>query len=175
MGLEQRDGIAWDGKFSFGVMDADKFNKMRLQNEQAFFDAIRSGEMPWKRLIQEKNKVTNFARSAMAQFLISQMSPVVLPSAIELGTGTGTPAATDPDLWSPSVPTLKPCAYYSLYMQYYAQFITTWYITDPVQGTWSECGLFDANSNLWAHGVMNLQVNVNEILVAQWSVNILGS
>ena len=173
--MEQREDVAWDGKFSFGVINKDVFNKMRLQNKQAFFNALRLEEIPWKRLVQEKNTVTNYARSAMAQILISQMSPVVLPSAIELGTGTGTPAATDPALWSPSAPTLKPCAYYSLYMQYYAQFITTWSITDPIQGTWTECGLFDANSNLWAHGVMNLTVNANEILVGQWSVQLLGN
>lgn len=175
--IEAESGIGWDGEVLFGAIDEKTLRNMDLLDEQAFLRALKSGNLLWKRRVLAKNKVTNYARAAIAQILSGAMSPPVLPSRAELGTGIGTPAGTDTDLWSPAVATLKSIAYAQQYLSYYAQYVTTWLTSDPIQGTWTEIGLKDAGGNLWAHAAItsNLTVNSGEMLVAQWPVQILGN
>jgi hypothetical protein len=60
-------------------------------------------------------------------------------------------------------------------MNTYVQYSATWQTTDPVQGTWTEVGLLDANGNLWAHAMLgSFTVNVGEIATVQWLVDFIG-
>lgn len=166
--LQIKDSLAWDGIITFGVVD-------EMPVEQ-LLEHLKNGTVPWKRKLVKHNKVTNYARAYMAQMLTGTAVPILLPSKMELGTGTGTPMATDADLWAPAIATLKPLSSLQVYLTYYAQFVCTWNTADPVHGTWTEVGLKDGNGNLWAHGAMSaFTVNAGEMLVGQWAVQILGN
>lgn len=153
--MEIKEGLKWNGEITF----------------QAFKD----GKLVRER--KEHNKVTNYARAYMAQMLVSPYYSPVIPSQIELGTGAGTPQATDTDLWSPAVSTLKPCSNSQVYLSYFAQFICTYLTSDPIVGTWTEVGLKDANNNLWAHAALpsGFPVYSGEMLVVQWQIQFLGN
>jgi hypothetical protein len=129
------------------------------------------------RRIQEHNTVTNYARQYIVNVLTNTISyPLQIPSQMELGTGAGTPASTDTDLWSPASATLKPISSMQPYLSYFAQYVCTWQTSDPIQGTWTEIGLKDAANNLWAHAALSgFVVNSGEMLVAQWAIQILGN
>lgn len=166
--LQIKDSMTWDGVITFGVVA-----EMTIEE---LMEHYKNGTVPWKRKLVKHNKVTNYARAYMVQMLTGTAVPIVLPSKMELGTGSGTPAATDTDLWAPAVATLKPLSVLQVYLTYYVQFVCTWNTADPVQGTWTEVGLKDANGNLWAHGAMSaFTVNAGEMLVGQWAVQILGN
>jgi hypothetical protein len=155
--LKLKEGLEWEGIITFKVID-EKTKEI-------------------KRQYKEHNKVTNYARGYMAQILTNAVNgSLVLPSMIELGTGTGTPLATDADLWSPATVTLVSCTGIQVYLNYYAQFITTWQ-PNTITGTYTEVGLKDANGNLWAHAAItsNLTVNSGEQLVCQWQIQFTSS
>jgi hypothetical protein len=162
---------------SIGIIDIDTFDK--YGSLQSFLDAVRNGLVQWKREHIQKNKVTNYARSYIVQAMTSGDGAVGFywPSEMELGTGTGTPAASDTALINPVVGTMKQCSNIQQYLTYYAQYIATWQSTDPITGTWTEIGLFDANGNLWAHVVFtnSLVINSGEMLIAQWAIQLLGN
>jgi hypothetical protein len=171
--MDIKDGIGWDGVLSFGIVDESLINQIGLEN---FLKCVKDGKLKWKRECKQHNKVTNYSRNYIAQMLTTPVyTPWVLPSAIELGTGTGTPAATDTNLFVPVIPTLQPCGTTQVYISYYAQYISVWQTTAPITGTWLEAGLFDINNNLWAHACFNLTVNSGEMLIGQWQVNIQGN
>lgn len=152
--MDLNESLKWDGTLNFKVIKDSK--------------VVRE--------YKEHNKMTNYARGYIAQMLAGSIQgPLILPSQIELGTGSGTAAATDTDLWSPTIATMKPCSYTQVYLNYFAQYIVTWLTTDPIQGTWTEAGLKDANGNLWAHTAFNLTINPGEMLVGQWQVQIVGN
>lgn len=155
--MQLKDGLEWEGIVTFKVID-EKTKEV-------------------KREFQEHNKVTNYARSYLAQVLTNSVNgSLVLPSMIELGTGTGTPLATDIDLWSPATATLGPCSSVQVYLNYYAQYIAAWQ-PNTITGTYTEVGLKDSLGNLWAHSAItsNLTVNAGEMLVCQWQVQLLGN
>ncbi|AFK87699.1 hypothetical protein Tsac_2846 [Thermoanaerobacterium phage THSA-485A] len=153
--MEIKEGLKWQGEVKLLVI---KDNKII-------------------RRIQEHNTVTNYARQYIVNVLTNAISyPLQLPSQMELGTGTGTPAGTDTDLWSPASATLKPLSGIQPYLTYFAQYVCTWQTSDPIQGTWTEIGLKDAANNLWAHAaISNFVVNSGEMLVCQWTIQILGN
>jgi hypothetical protein len=129
------------------------------------------------RKMQVHNTVTNYARQYMVYMLTNVISyPLLIPSKMELGTGTGTPAGTDTDLWTPASATLKLISNMQPYQSYFAQYVCTWQTTDSIQGTWTEIGLKDTNNNLWAHASLpSFVINTGEMLVAQWAIQILGN
>lgn len=121
------------------------------------------------------NIPTNYALSYIASIVSGAVtSGIVVPSQIELGTGSGTPDPNDTALWVPSAGTLQTCSIVQQYLNTYAQFTSGWQPTDPIQGTWTEAGLFDVNGNMWAHTVINQLVNSGEMLTVQWSVGFMG-
>lgn len=176
--ISTEDGLKWEGKLEFSVFDETEARKQGfLDNEESFFYALKHGLLPAKRKVKSKNTVTNFARQQIVSILTNKVSSIIPPSQMELGTGSGTPSASDTDLWSPSAPTLKPCSSIQQYLTYYAQFICTWLSTDPIQGSWYEVALKDVNNNLWAHAAIPLGVTIasGDALACQWSVQIISS
>lgn len=176
--MRTHENLQWEGIIDFSVLDQEMVRqKGLLDNIPALLEAIKNGDIQAKQY-RTKNKVTNYVRSYLASVLSGTATmPLVLPSKMELGTGSGTPAATDTDLWSPSSATIKPISNTQVYLNYYAQYVCTWLTSDPIQGTWTEIGLKDANSNLWAHAnVTGLPtVNSGEMLIGQWQVQIIGN
>lgn len=168
-----QEGLPWEGIISFGVLDAKDYNPLTFEED------LKNRKICFKRKYKEKNKITNYARQYLASILVNQSLPypLITPSKMELGTGSGTTAATDTNLWTPATATLKACSNIQTYLTYYAQYTCTWLTSDPVQGTFTEIGLFDSNNNLWAHSAIasNFTVNAGEVLVAQWSVCIQGN
>lgn len=176
--ITNNEGLAWEGKLEFCVFDENEARKQGLlDNQEAFFNALKNGTLPVKRKIKSKNTVTNFARQQIVSILTNSVSSIIPPSKMELGTGSGTPSASDTALWSPSAPTMKQCSSIQAYLTYYAQFITTWLSTDSIQGSWSEVGLFDSNNNLWAHSAIPLGVSIStgDAMACQWSIQIISS
>jgi hypothetical protein len=172
------EGIQWEGKLEFSIFDEYEARKRGLlDNQGAFFNALKNGTLPVKRKVKSQNTVTNFARRQIVSVLTNSVSSIIPPSKMELGTGSGTPSASDTNLWSPSAPTMKQCSSIQAYLTYYAQFICTWLSTDSIQGSWTEVGLFDSNNNLWAHSAITLGVSIatGDALAAQWSVQIISS
>lgn len=164
--MNEVTGIPWEGIFTCGVIDQNDFDELMLHDT--------SISIPWKRKIVSTNKVTNYARSYLAQVLVNSVTyPLITPSAMQMGTGTGVPASTDVALWSATPATLKSCSTVQTYQNFYSQFITVWQSTDPIQGTWTEAGLFDVSGNLWAHVNTNATVNAGEVFVAQWQVQFI--
>lgn len=165
------EDLAWEGRLHFGVVDAKN-----VVDLEAFLKDVVDGKVKFKREYKFHNKTTNYTRQYMAQILTGAVvMPLVLPSQMELGTGSGTPSATDTDLFVPVVGTLKPLSNTQVYLTYYAQYVCAWQTTDPITGTWTEIGLKDANNNLWAHASTGITVNTGEMLVGQWQVQILGN
>jgi hypothetical protein len=175
--LTTKSDIAWDGETIFGVVEEYRARKMGLlDNPRALFHAINTGSLPFKRVALKHNKVTNYALGYIPQILTNTAPfPLQLPSQMELGTGSGTPARTDTDLWSPAAATLKPLSAMQVYLQYYMQYICTWQTSDPIQGTWTELGLKDAGGNLWAHAASTITINTGEMLVGQWQIQMVPS
>lgn len=148
-------------------------------NGDVIFKVFDEKTLKLKRQFKQKNKVMDYARSYLVSAMIAGDGSQTLyfPSKMELGTGTGTPLGNDTDLWNPVAGTMKQCSNIQQYLTFYAQYVTTWLTTDPIQNTWTEIGLFDANGNLWAHSAItsNLTINSGEMLVAQWQVQIIGN
>lgn len=175
--LNVTNNFGWSGVITLGIFEDNRTEKTSLSDDKAFFYAVQSGLIRCKRMLEVENTVTNYARQYMVSMLTNSISyPIAVPSQMELGTGSGTPSQSDTDLFSPSAGTLKPCSGIRPYLTYYAQYVTTWQSTDPIQGTWTEIGLFDENMNLWAHSILssNVAIKSGEILVAQWNVQIKG-
>ena len=172
------EGLKWEGKLEFSVFDEVEARKQGfLDNHDSFSYAVKHGLLPVKKKIKSHNTITNFARQQIVSILANSVSSILTPSKMELGTGSGTPSATDTDLWSPSAGTLKLCSSIAPYLTYNAQYICTWLSTDPIQGTWTEVGLKDSNNNLWAHSAIsgNITISTGDALSCQWSVQILSS
>lgn len=145
---------------------------------QVVFSVFKAGQVRPVRKIVTHNKITNFTIQYGLELLTNSIPsmPPLFPTKMQLGTGTGMPAATDLDLWVPSAGTLKPLAQTQIYQQYYAQYICNWQSSDPIQGTWTEAGLKDGNGNLWAHVAFasGLLINPGEMLVGQWQIQVSG-
>lgn len=176
--ITNNEGLKWVGELEFSVFDeAEARKKGFLDSQDSFFYALKHGLLPVKRKVKSKNTVTNFARQQIVSILTNSVSSIIPPNQMQLGTGSGTPTASDTNLWSPSAGTLKPCTSIQAYLTYYAQFITTWLSTDPVQGNWTEVGLKDSNGNLWAHSAISLGITVGsgDALTSQWTIQILSN
>ena len=175
---ESKEGIGWKGDLEFCVFDEAEARRLgMLENDEVFAHALKNGLLPLKRMFKTKNTVTNFARQQIVSILANSVSSILTPTKMELGTGSGTPSATDTDLWSPSAGTLKLCSSVAPYLTYNAQYICTWLSTDPITGTWTEVGLKDGNNNLWAHSAIsgNITISTGDALACQWSVQILST
>jgi hypothetical protein len=125
-----------------------------------------------------KNEATKYALSYIAATIANGWTAptqtIVPPSIIELGTGTGTPTPLDTGLWAPAPATINPCSIVQQYLGNYIQFVAGWQPTAPIQGVWTEAGLFDTAGNLWAHVSLNITINAGEMLTAQWTVGFVG-
>lgn len=125
-----------------------------------------------------RNIITNFTRTAIAKWLIAEAAnwgtvsgAVIPPNFIALGTGTGTPAATDTALWTETAGTRKQCAYRDVYNNYYAEYVANYQTSDPT-GTFTEAGLLDAaaGGNLWTHVACNVTKAAGQTLTVQWKI-----
>ncbi len=125
-----------------------------------------------------KNQVTNYAASAVAQWLTgknnSGFSPVLPPAYTELGTGTGTPSPTDTNLFTPVTATNQWCATFTNPSAGVAQWTSQYFGTINNAGSYTEEGLFDANGNLWAHLVeaVTITQGLATTIVWQWTVTV---
>jgi hypothetical protein len=125
-----------------------------------------------------KNTLTNYARNASAQLWTG--TTLVTPTKIELGNGAPTlplttTDPTDTDLWTPQVSTLQVCDFEVVWLSYYSQYSVT-YATTSAVGTWTECGLKDANGNLWSHVALNNFIKLNtQTVTVQWQIQHLAS
>lgn len=170
------EGLGWEGKIDFAILDQEAVQRAGLLDDiPRLLKAIRTGELAAKRHVAH-NKVTNVARANVASLLVGNFT-TPLPSQMQLGTGSGTPSATDTDLWNPSAGTLKLISGYTQYLQYFAQYLCTWLASDPIIGNWTEIGLKDSTRALWAHAnVTGLPtVNAGEMLIGQWAVQLIGN
>ena len=125
-----------------------------------------------------KNQVTDYAASALAKWLIGQnntgQNPVLPPQYMELGTGTGTPAPTDTNLFTPVTATSQRCATFTNPSAGIAQWTSQYFGPVNNAGNYTEEGLFDANGNLWAHLVeaVTITQGLATTIVWQWTVTV---
>jgi len=125
------------------------------------------------------NKTNNNALSALAQFAIGA-SPAY-PTQMQLGTGTGTPSATDPGLFTAAPGTEIPITNWSVYQSFYAQYLAYWGSTTP-PGNYSEAVLLDQNGLCWAHVLLQTSANQpyvpvqsGQTLTILWKLQLLGN
>lgn len=119
-----------------------------------------------------ENMPMNYGLTGMCTWLTG--GTITRPSQIELGTGTGTVAATDTALWSATANTLKTAQVQQVYNSNTAEWNATYNPGDP-SGTFTEAGLFDTNSNLWAHVVIDESKDDTQSLVVDWQWQLLRS
>lgn len=173
-----KENVLWKGTFDFTVFDENKVRKQGfLQDEESFFYALKHGLLPVKRKIKSENAVTNYTRQQIVAILTGASSTIVFPTQMQLGTGSGSPSASDTDLWSPATNTLKQCSSIQPYLTYYAQYICTWLSSDNIQGSYSEIGIKDTSGKLWNHSALTSTITVatGEALTAQLMVQILSN
>lgn len=123
------------------------------------------------------NKTNNNALSALAQYAIGAAPGY--PTQMQLGTGTGTPSATDPGLFTPAEGTLVPITNWSTYNTFYAQYIAYWGSSTP-PGDYTEAVLL---SNLcWAHVLLQTSANqpyvtiqAGQTLTILWKLQLTGN
>lgn len=134
---------------------------------------------------QRANVVTNQALAALAQWAIgvTNVGPgaVPFPTQMQLGTGTGTPSATDTGLFAPAAGTLVAITNFTVYQTFYAQFLAYWGSTTPA-GNYTEAGLLDPNGVLWAHVLLQtsgsqpyIPLQAGQTLNILWKLQFLGS
>ena len=134
-----------------------------------------------------RNKTNNNARAFVAQWLTATSnitgSPGAVPgpSQMQLGTGTGSPAATDAGLFTAAAGTLVSLTNQSVYQTYYAQWIAYWGSSTPA-GNYTEVVLLDAANNCWAHVLLQtsssqpyVPISAGQTLTVIWKFNVLGN
>lgn len=145
---------------------------------------IRQYDIASGRLIREQtlgNQITNGGAAAVAQWLCGvpnrgQASIAVpYPAYMELGDGTGTPAPTDTDLFSPNVATnihvtqSAPSASNPLI----AEWVGVW---GPSYGPYSagEIGLLSAQGTLFSHVMapINLSASTSTSVTWRWATSV---
>jgi hypothetical protein len=130
---------------------------------------------------QSHNLVTLFGLSQLVSILVGNTmaqdwQPFQGPMFMQLGTGTGTPASADTQMWVPAPETTILCTARS-YLHTYLQCVATWRPGDLTpDSTWSEVGLFDANQNMWAHtSIGSMIIHKGEALTCQWGIGLAAS
>jgi len=170
--MKLKEGIGWKGNVSFGVIDKETVDKIGMD---LFLKSVRAGKAKFKREYKQHNVVTDMARGLIAQMITSPAYTAwELPSQIRLGTSKQAASSSDINLYAGVAATTKICSTVQVYNDYFAQYIAVWQTTDPIQGTWTEAGLFDVTLDLWARSVFNITVNAGEMLIAQWQVQIIS-
>jgi hypothetical protein len=164
----------------------------------AFLDAVTArGGVEWivrdpcGRIVRRgktKNKTNVNALSALTQWAVGVASNigsagtvVPYPTQMQLGTGTGTPSATDNGLFAPAPGTLVPITNWSVYQNYYAQYVAYWGSTTPA-GNYTEAVLLDPNGFCWAHVLLQTSANQpyvpiqsGQTLTIIWKLQLLGN
>jgi len=121
-----------------------------------------------------KNTLTNYAKNASAQMWIGT-GGIVTPTKIELGNGAPTLPLTSTDptdthLWAAVTATLAVCNFTTVWLSYYSQYSVT-YNAGTAVGTFTECGLFDVNGNLWSHVALNnFIITSAQTVTVQWQI-----
>ncbi|NMP20788.1 hypothetical protein [Sulfobacillus harzensis] len=127
------------------------------------------------------NQICNGGAAAVVAWLTStpnrgaSSQAVPYPAYMELGDGTGTPAATDTDLFSPNVATqihvtqAGPAPGNPLV----AQWVGVW---GPSYGPYnaSEAGLLSADGTLWSHilATIDLTTTASTVVTWQWVLSV---
>lgn len=120
-----------------------------------------------------KNTLTNYAKNASAQMWVG--TSLVTPTKIELGNGAPTLplTTTDPSdtaLWAAVSATMAVCTFTVVWLSYYSQYSVT-YNAGTAVGTFTECGLFDVNGNLWSHVALNnFIITSTQTVTVQWQI-----
>lgn len=121
------------------------------------------------------NQITNAGAAAIAQWLTGSPNrgasgqAVPYPAYMELGDGTGTPAATDTDLFHPNPATnvhvtqSGPVAGSPLTAQWTAVWGSSY---GPYSAT--EAGLLSASGVLWAHTLATVDLSADSSTSIQW-------
>lgn len=141
--------------------------------------SVETGEIVYDEVF--KNKITDFARSQVAQMWTGMTLPV--PTLIAVGTGTNAagPQSSDSALWSELSGTRQTMDYSTTFLNFYTQYSVTYdqshaigTVTGPNptgQISITECGLFDSAGNLWSHVQLNGVTHDNtSTLSIQWQV-----
>jgi hypothetical protein len=128
---------------------------------------------------RNQNKTNNNALAALAQLAIGGAPGY--PTQMQLGTGTGTPAANDPGLFSAAAGTLVPITNWSVYQNYYAQYMGFWGSSTPA-GNYTEAVLLDPSTLCWAHVLLQTSANqpyvpiqAGQTLTILWKVQLTGN
>lgn len=144
-----------EGGIQTDRLKSELLDETRIEGYAIFTVRDLRGRFVSRRVVH--NTLTNYARAAMAKWLAATMfnTGVSLPGPdrIALGTGTGTTTPGDVALFAETAGTRKACAYRQTWTDYTAEFVTQYQSTDPA-GTFTEEGLFDEASHLWAHLTM---------------------
>ena len=122
-----------------------------------------------------ENQICNGGASALAQWLCGVPNrgqaavAIPYPAYMELGNGTGTPAATDTDLFNPNVATnihvtqSQPSATNPLI----AEWVGVW---GPSYGPYNatEAGLLNTNGTLWSHLLATIDLTTTSSTAVTW-------
>lgn len=127
------------------------------------------------------NKVTNYAAQCIAAWLTGSnntgYNPVKFPNYTELGTGSGTPAATDITLFAAAPATNQKCSVVQPENGFptVAQFVTQYYGTANNAGNYTEVGLFDSDGHMFAHTMLNVVIQSGLSTTLTWNLTITPS
>lgn len=116
--------------------------KIRITDNVILTLRTPEGLLIWEETFE--NTLTNYAASAIANVLAGFAT--TLPGYIALGSGNGTPSASDAYLWSEIYGTRNALAYTNT-LGPQAQYSTTWasgILGEPTSITYTEAGLLDA-------------------------------
>ncbi len=123
------------------------------------------------------NQITYHTANALAAWLTGTINrgPQALhgPSAMELGTGSGTPSASDTALFAGVSATYQPCTELTTVSGTpdSPQWTAVWGgpSAGNIAGTYTEIGLFDPNGALFAHlAGLSIQVTTVSTTAIQW-------
>lgn len=155
-----------------------------FEGDQPSWDVIRRivyfGE-PYPMLVSHniyKNRLTNYSVEAGARLWVDKF--VKTPNTITLGTGSPPggqdgPLATDTALWTEDATTEKTVDIKTTFMTIYSEFGAT-YQTTEINGTqYTEAGLFDADGNMWAHAIIDINKTSSQTATVLWKVKHEGN
>jgi hypothetical protein len=127
--------------------------------------------------VQEyKNTLTNTFMNRIAQWLgganNTGANAVLGASKFQMGTGSGTPAASDTSLFTPVASSLINIAGANVSGNSVSYIIN--YPANTTSGTFTEAGLLDANNVLLTHLMLNPNISIagNLAVTLQYTLNV---
>lgn len=125
------------------------------------------------------NKLTNYMANVLAQWLTgvnnTGYNPVLPPLYVEAGTGSGTPAPTDTNLFTPVSATYGRTSIQDTPSNGVAEFVSQYYGDANNSGDYTEVGLFDANGNMFAHTMYSFSIASGQTTTITWDITMSPS